>query len=204
MNRFVVWALTGAAVSLGSAPAEAQWEPVGSVDASVHFAVDGTEAKGASLLVELWQPFGIFRLGVAAGVGAVANGDSDVSVGGAETVSRAFAPLGLSLGIQGGGSVVGGSLLLRGGVFGGADDNGEEGRLVAGAWIAAGASLDFAIHPRIHIRVALDAWLFAGVGQTRVTLAPGLALGWTWDDAPVPEPEPEDELDPARFREEPQ
>jgi len=183
--------------------AEAQWEPAGSVSASFHLGVDGSDAKGASLLVDLWQPLGIFRLGFAAGVGAISNGDPDVSVAGAETVSRAFAPLGLSLGFQGGGRVVGGSLILRVGAFGGADDDGDQGRLVGGFWAGGGASLDLYFDPRIAIRIGAEAWLLAGVGPTRVTVAPTLGLTWRWDGMPVPEPAPEEELDPARFREEP-
>lgn len=152
--------------------ARADWEPDGSVAAQLHFELGGPGERGGTLLVDLWETYGAFRLGLAAGVGVLTGSDEGES-------NRAFAPLGLSLGLAGmSASGVGGSATLRAGPWGGATNEGLKG----GFWLSAGASLDLRWGERLVVAFLVDYWLIAGAGEVRSTIAPGVALRWTWPE----------------------
>lgn len=167
------------AALVGTAPATAlaDWEPDGSVAGQAHFELGGPGERGGTILVDLWESFGVFRLGFAAGIG-VLTGSPD-----AGEANRAFAPLGLSLGLAGMGAAgVGGSVTLRAGPWGGATNEGLKG----GFWMSAGASLDLRWGERLVVAFLVDYWLIAGNGEVRSTIAPGAALRWTFGDGDVP------------------
>lgn len=156
--------------------ARADWDPDGSIAAQLHFELGDQGERGGTLLVDLWQPYGAFRLGLAAGVGALTGGADDGES------NRAFAPIGLSLGLAGMGERVGGSVTLRAGPWGGATNDGLNG----GVFLSAGASFDLRWGDQLAISLVTDFWLIAGAGEVRTTLAPGLALRWTWPDLDAP------------------
>lgn len=165
-------------VALGALPrsAHADWSPDGSVAAQLHLELGDQGERGGTLVVDLWESFGVFRLGLAAGVGALTGGAD------AGESNRAFAPLGLSLGVAGMGSRVGGSLTVRAGPWGGATNEGLQG----GFFTSVGGSLDLRWGERLSVSFLMDFWLIAGAGEFRSTLAPGLALRWTWPDEDAP------------------
>ncbi len=169
--------LFAALVAAGVQPATARadWEPDGSVAGQLHLELGGPGERGGTILVDLWESWGAFRLGLAAGVGVLTGSDEGES-------NRAFAPVGLSLGAAGMSFVgVGGSVTLRAGPWGGATNDGLRG----GFWMSAGASLDLQWGERLVIAFVLDYWLIVGNGDVRSTLAPGAALRWAWPDEDV-------------------
>lgn len=153
--------------------AHADWEPDGSVASQLHFELGGPGERGGAILVDLWESYGLFRLGLAAGVGVLTgSGDEGES-------NRVFAPMGLSLGLAAMSPAgVGGSATLRAGPWGGATNDGLKG----GFWLSVGGSLDLRWGERLVIAFLVDYWLIAGAGEVRSTLAPGAALRWTWPD----------------------
>lgn len=164
------------ALGASASTARADWSPDGSVAAQLHFELGDQGERGGTLVVDLWQRYGLFRLGLAAGVGALTGG------GDAGESNRAFAPIGLSLGLAGMGEIVGGSVTLRGGPWGGATNDGLKG----GVFMSLGASLDLRWGERLVVSFLADYWLIAGAGEVRSTLAPGIALRWTWSDEDPP------------------
>jgi hypothetical protein len=182
---------------LGALPshARAEWEPSGSLAATLHLEVGGPGDRGGALLVDLWERWDFFRLGLAAGVGALTSDDDEGDP------NRAFAPIGLSMGIVSMGERVGGSFTVRAGPWGGATKDGLNG----GFWATAGASFDVRWGERLVVSFFADFWLIAGAGQVRTLVAPGVALRWDWPDPLVPEPRDGhlDVVDPASFQEEP-
>ena len=150
-------------------PAQAEWEPVGAITGSLHIDVSGLEGErryGGALMVDLWEPIGVFRLGLAAGVGALTNGE--------DADNRLVAPLGLSLGLQFGTGTVGLSLTGRAGVWGGANNQGLDG----GGFLSGGASLDIRVGERIDLGLGVEIWGFFD-GPTRMMVSPALSIKWT-------------------------
>ena len=47
-------------------------------------------------------------------------------------------------------------------------------------------SFDVRWGDRLAVSLVVDLWLIAGAGETRTTVAPGLALRWTWPDEEAP------------------
>lgn len=161
------------AAAFQPAVAQADWEPDGSVAGQLHLELGGPGERGGTILVDLWESWGAFRLGLAAGVG-VLTGSPDEGES-----NRVFAPLGLTLGLSGMSAAgVGGSATLRAGPWGGATNDGLRG----GFWLSVGGSLDLRWGERLVVAFLLDYWLIVGNGDVRSTLAPGVALRWTWPD----------------------
>ncbi|MBO6934026.1 MAG: hypothetical protein JJ863_03600 [Deltaproteobacteria bacterium] len=164
------------ALGASASTAHADWNPDGSVAAQLHFELGDQGERGGTILVDLWKRFDLFRIGLAAGVGALTGGAD------AGESNRAFAPIGLTLGIAGIGDYVGGSLTVRAGPWGGATNDGLKG----GLFVSVGGSLDIRWGERLAVAFVLDYWLIMGAGETRSTLAPGVALRWTWQEEEAP------------------
>ncbi len=162
--RFAATLLVASAVWGSSA--HAQWEPSGSVSAQVLFEV-GTEEtrRGGGILVDVWEPFGLFQLGLAVGISAISSDNDDTS--------QILTPLGLTLGIGTRGKTVGFRVAVRGGMWGGATKSGLE----AGGWLSAGAGLDLALDDTVSLGVALDYWRLWG-NVDRDVIVPALQLVW--------------------------
>lgn len=161
--------------ALGSA-ADAQWDPSGTVSAQVLFEVDTDETRrGGGLMVDVWEPFGVFQLGLAFGISAI-NSDND-------DTSQILTPLGLSVGVGTSGAIVGFRLAVRGGMWGGA----TKGGLEAGGWMSAGGTLDFALSGpadgaaddghSVSLGVGLEYWHLWGKFD-RDVVVPSLQLVW--------------------------
>jgi len=164
------------ALGATASSARADWEPDGSITGQLHLELGDQGERGGTLLVDLWKRIRFARIGVAFGLGALTGGAD------AGESNRAFAPVGLSLGITGMGSHVGGSLTVRAGPWGGATNDGLQG----GVFVSAGGSFDVRWGDRLAVSLVVDLWLIAGAGETRTTVAPGLALRWTWPDEEAP------------------
>lgn len=146
--------------------ASAQWEPSGTVSAQVLLEVDTEETRrGGGFMVDVWEPFGVFQLGLAFGISAI-NSDND-------DTSQILTPLGLTVGVGARGRVVGFRAVGRGGMWGGATKSGLE----AGGWISLGASIDLALDEVVSIGVALDYWRLWGQFDRNV-IVPALQLVW--------------------------
>lgn len=145
--------------------ARADWEPAGALSAGLHVDLAGEETRlGGVLLVDLYKPIGSFRLGFAAGLGALSRGEDEEN--------RIYAPLGLSLAYRIGGESVGAHITARAGVFGGADFDG----LVGGAFVTGGASLDIRFGS-LALALGLEYWGLFGSGS-RSLLTPMISLRW--------------------------
>jgi len=169
------------AAAVQPAIAQADWEPDGSVAGQLHFELGGPGERGGTILVDLWESWGAFRLGLAAGVG-VLTGSNDEGES-----NRVFAPVGLTLGFVGTvptrrGGRLGVSGILRVGPWGGATNDGLRG----GFWLSVGGSLDLPWGDRLVVSILADYWLIVGNGAVRSTLAPGVALRWTLPERGVP------------------
>lgn len=154
--------------------ASAQWEPSGRLAGSLQIDLggDGDERRlGGALTVDLWSALGPARLGFVTGLGALTRGDDDDN--------RIYAPLGLSVGAGTSGNRVDFTVLARGGIWGGATNQG----LRVGAFLGGGASLDLRIDDVLSVAVALDVWVFFRE-ETRVALSPSIGLQWIVEREP--------------------
>lgn len=143
----------------------ADWEPAGAISAGLPISVGGeTTRVGGLVLVDLYKPFGDFRLGFAAGVGVLSRGEDEDS--------RLYAPLGLSLAYRLGGERIGVHITARAGVFGGADYEG----LIGGAFVSGGASLDIRFGT-LALALGVDYWALFGSGS-RSLITPMISLRW--------------------------
>lgn len=155
------------------ASASAEWRPAGAVTAhgliGEKGADNGQRSFGAGGLVDLWEPFGAFRVGATLGLAALSSPDADTS--------RVFMPAGLSLAVAWRVRHFGIDVRVRGGPWGGALDQG----LAAGAWVAGGAYIEYAPSEHVALAAGTDVWFLFGHGSTYV-FAPGVGLVWTIDD----------------------
>lgn len=149
--------------------ASAQWEPSGRIAGALQIDLGEGESDerrfGGALTVDLWSALGPARLGFVTGLGALTRGDDDEN--------RIYAPLGLSVGAGTSGHTVDFTVLARGGIWGGATNQG----LRVGAFLGGGASLDLRIDDVLSVAVALDVWVFFRE-ETRVALSPSIGLQW--------------------------
>ena len=149
-----------------AATANAQWDPSGTVSAQVLIEIDTTETRrGGGLMVDVWEPFGVFQLGLAFGIAAI-NSDND-------DTSQILTPVGLSLGVGARGDALGFRLAARGGMWGGATKSGLE----AGGWLSVGGTLDLALDETVSVGVGLDYWRLWGSFDRHV-IVPALQLVW--------------------------
>jgi hypothetical protein len=164
--------VTAAVAVCAPQPALAQWEPSGALTVQAlvgpRAGPNGRHTLGAGAMVDLWEPVGPFRVGAAVGMAALTSDDA--------SFSRVFMSGGLSMAVVGRWGAFGGDLRLRGGPWAGAVETG----LGAGAWVAAGAHIEYA--PDVHVALAagVDLVHFFGHGTMRV-VAPGVGLVWTFD-----------------------
>ena len=160
-----------AVVACLSAPAgaAAQDGPAGAVTASglatVHPDV------GASVLVDVYWPIDVFRVGGFFGAGAIPSLEDERN--------RVFAPFGVSLAIDLVFDPIGVSVRARGGMWGGAT---QEEKLTAGAFFGGGAYLTYHLGEGVTLGVGMDVWAILGAGETAV-FAPGITL--TFGPAPA-------------------
>lgn len=146
--------------------AEAQWDPSGTVSAQVLFEVGTSETRrGGGLMVDVWEPFGVFQLGLAFGISAITSDNDDTS--------QILTPLGLSVGVGTRGTTVGFRLAMRGGMWGGATKSGLE----AGGWLSAGGTIDVALDDTISLGVGVEYWRLWG-NFDRDVVVPSLQLVW--------------------------
>jgi hypothetical protein len=139
---------------------------------SLHGAVDGrmlfgvTNRYGGSLSLDLWGGSGLFRLGGMVGVGAVSKDEA--------TTSRVFSPLGLSMALLPGSGSVGGSVIVRGGAYAGAQKSG----LILGPFVSCALGLRFDLGEGASVRLGVDVWgLFKNNGGGSDQHKRGLSLG---------------------------
>lgn len=136
------------------------------VQALLYEPASNTSGYGAGALVDLWKPYGPFRVGGVLGTAALSSKDA--------SISRTFLPVGLSLAVVVPPRSFGFDLRVRGGAWAGAYGNG----LAAGGWVAAGAYIEYAPDDDVAIAAGTDVWFLFGHGGAYV-LAPGIGLVWT-------------------------
>jgi hypothetical protein len=154
-----------------AAPAAAQFEPAGAVTGHFAWSPDGI---GGGAVADVTAPFDVFRIGGSVGVAGISAPVDDPSS--EDPDSRFLVPLAVALGVVI--PVANDALWLdfraRGGVWTGATSQG----FAVGAWVSAGAYLDFALGDTVAIGVGCDGWFAFGHGDT-FAVAPGLTLAWT-------------------------
>lgn len=131
------------------------------------FLASPTPDFGGALAADLWYANGIFRVGGFLGVGAVPSAD--------DVYNRVFMPLGVSAGIEVLGDVIGFSVRVRGGLWGGAT---QAVKITAGGFVGGGAYLLYSLGGGVGVGLGLDVWGLFGDGET-ILFAPGLGLTWT-------------------------
>jgi hypothetical protein len=145
----------------------------------LHGAVDGrmllgiTNRYGGSLGVDLWAGSGRLRLGGTIGVGAVSKDDA--------TSSRVFSPLGLSAALMPREGASGPTLVLRGGVYAGAQKSG----LILGPFMSCALGFRKDLGEGASVRVGVDFWgLFMNNGggadehKRGILIGPYVGLGF--------------------------
>ena len=146
--------------------ASAQWEPSGTVSAQLLLEVDTSETRrGGGLMLDVWEPFGLFQLGLAFGISAISSDNDDSS--------QILTPIGLSVGLGTRGQVIGFRLVARGGMWGGATKSGLE----AGGWMSFGGTLDAALDETLSLGLGIEYWRLWGDFDRHV-IVPALQLVW--------------------------
>lgn len=149
---------------LATTSARAEVEPAGAVQASL---LASPEADfGGALVVDLWFPIDVFRIGGFLGVGVLPSA--------VDTLNRVMMPIGASLALEILGDQVGFSARVRGGMWGGAT---QEAKLTAGGFVGGGAYLLVALGGGTTLSIGMDVWGLIGDGQTAL-FAPGVGLTW--------------------------
>jgi hypothetical protein len=121
---------------------------------------------GGALDLDLWWGDGIFRAGLAAGVGALSAH--------APASSRVFTPVGLSLTlVPRADDVSGPTAILRLGAAPGA----QKGGFVLDGWASCALGYRAALGEGANVRFGLDAWLLLGP-HGGLFLGPFLGLGF--------------------------
>ena len=151
-----------------AAPAVAEWHPSGALTGTVLLRDSN---PGPGVLVDLWEPVGVLRLGGAIGVGAVNHPEADST--------RVFMPVGASLGLRLPMGRVYLALRLRGGIWAGALNQG----LFAGGWFAASGGFEYALDETLGLSVNFGAWYLGGRDSVLI-YAPSLGLSWSLDTDP--------------------
>lgn len=159
---------------LFSSPAQAEVLPAGALRGAL--LVQGSDSRpgadetrfGGGLLVDLWQPFGPFRVGGAAGIAAIRSGNDDAN--------DVFLPLAASVALtsQERGKPVAVTAALRAGGWAGATNAG----LAGGAFLAGGVHLDVRLDAGLHAALGVDVWAVFGDGEQRVFWVPSVGLSW--------------------------
>jgi hypothetical protein len=149
------------------ATAAAEWRPSGSLGAGV--LVRPSEGDlGVGALIDIWHPIGVLRLGGTAGLGLLTSENDDRT--------RIFMPVALSGAVVLQGEVIGFSVRLRAGLWGGALNEG----LRAGPFLGGGAYVHVRIDDRIAVAAGSDVWgLFAH--DDALLVFPSIGLVWTLD-----------------------
>ena len=146
-----------------AAEAQSEWRPAGSISAGVLFQ-DGNPGPG--LIVDLWEPVGLFNIGGALGVAAVTAAQ--------EEETQAFMPAGVSVALRlpvGRGAI---DLGARGGLWAGARKEG----LRVGPWASGGLRLSFPVDDSVWISLSGELWFMGGESSSLLWMP---QLGITWD-----------------------
>ncbi len=167
MNRFAISVCAALLLSaFAGSTARADWNPSGSLSALALVERSDPRNIGGAVLLDLWKDFGYFTLGGAAGIGILASDDANAS--------RVFTPLAAQIGLRLRAAPVGFHVMLRGGVWGGA----EAGGLQGGALVGGAARIEFAFDPRLYVTVGVDIWKLTGQRDALV-FSPSLGLTWS-------------------------
>lgn len=158
-------ALTLLLVLLAAAPAAAQDSIAGATQA--HFLASTQGDLGGGVSADLWFPFEMLRFGGFFGVAAVPAED--------DVHNRIFMPLGVSIGLELLGDIVGVSVRARGGLWGGAT---QEVKLTAGGFLGGAVYLLFALGEGVAVDLGLEVWGIFGDGETAL-FSPSLGLSWS-------------------------
>ena len=89
--------------------------------------------------------------------------------------NRIFMPLGVSIGLELLGDIVGVSVRARGGLWGGAT---QEVKLTAGGFLGGAVYLLFALGEGVAVDLGLEVWGIFGDGETAL-FSPSLGLSWS-------------------------
>ena len=159
------------ALGLG-ARASAEWRPSGAITGDLLIREgtvlsSGSVELGGGVLVDLWQPFGVTKLGFAFGI---------QGLGGPDDQTRIFTPIAASFAVGNEPRPVGAELRLRAGAWTGATNSG----FAAGPLLTAGAYLTLEVDPTVRVALGMEGWFMFGHGDA-IAYAPSLSLAWTLD-----------------------
>jgi hypothetical protein len=133
---------------------------------------------GGVVLLDVWAPFDVLRIGGFVGVGAI--------VADRDERNRVMMPVGASIALVFGDDIRF-TLLGRGGMWGGST---QDTKLTVGGFLSGGLGLGFSISPTVSVGGQLEIWGVLGAGETWA-IVPGLSLAWGHPVASVTE-EPEE------------
>jgi hypothetical protein len=145
----------------GAAPARAELS--GAIDGRPLLSLD--QRYGGAVMLDVWATRSWFRVGAAAGLGAV-SGNDDAS-------SRVLTPLALSLALIPHDDASGFVGVIRGGGYGG----GQKSGLIGGGFVSGTVGYGFGLGDGASIRVAAELWALIG-SNGGLFLGPTLGLGF--------------------------